>query len=691
MIRCYLQVEEDECAACCIAMIMSEYNIRFNLEEIKENISVSRDGVSMLAIKKYLCKKGFEVNTYSTNINGLYKLNTRAIILWEDNHYVILNKMKKNCVEIIDPKFGYENCSYKEFKEKYSGYALISKRQKKEKKENIILKYFRKLSIKKKTLFSLFLCSSIYYIFSIIQPTIIENIIENKISNISIIFAFILLYASTVYCLYMKKTIVGNKTYVEASDKFIKKIINLPLKFFQNHSVGNISFRIECLNIIRPIYYEYVLGIIMEIGMLVILSIYICIISKITYMLMLGVGSIVVCIMLIIISKLIRINYKVVKEENSYRSYYTEILGVMDTVKLFNLDSDISGEWKKQFMKVNQVIMNREKLQNIYTSIEASLNIVAPLLVVAINIRGVLKGEMTMGKTMALYTVSSSFFLSITAILRYISSIKEGNQYLDKIMEIEELSEQNKIENLEKIHDFKEVRLKNVDFMYNKYGVKTLERINLKIKKGQKVSVIGTSGAGKSTLLKIIAGLYNPTDGEVLFNEEKSGYIYGKSDMIGYIDANMVLFNRSIYYNIVLGEDDIGYYDVVNICKELGIYDEIQAMPMGFDTVVGERGNHLSSGQRQRIAFARILVRKPQILCLDEATNNLDAINETKVIEYLANHQITQIMVTHKLYLVKNSDVIIVLDDGKIVGKGTHKELINSCEIYSKIKEKELV
>ena len=160
-----------------------------------------------------------------------------------------------------------------------------------------------------------------------------------------------------------------------------------PLRFFQNHSLGNISFRIECLNIIRPIYYEYVLGIIMESGMLVILSIYTLYFSKITYSLMIGIGIGVVCIMLILMTRLVRLNYSVVKEENSYRSYYSEIVGVMDTVKLFNLDSEILSEWKEQFSNVNRVIIKREKLQNLYSSIEISLNIVAPLLIVAINMR----------------------------------------------------------------------------------------------------------------------------------------------------------------------------------------------------------------------------------------------------------------------------------------------------------------
>ena len=316
------------------------------------------------------------------------------------------------------------------------------------------------------------------------------------------------MYGSIIYGLYMKKTIIGNKTYIDASYRFIEKLIELPLKFFQNHSIGNISFRIECLNIIRPIYYEYVLGIIMEIGMLVILSIYTLYFSKITYGVMIGISVGIVSIMFIFMSKLIRLNYGVVKEENLYRSYYTEILGVMDTVKLFNLDLDILSEWKQQFSNVNRVIVTREKLQNLYSSIEVALNIVAPLLVVAINMKGVIIGEITLGKTMALYTVASSFFLSITTILRYISNIKEGNQYLDKIMEVEHIKERKKSQNMISMTGTWKIRLKNLDFKYNKYGLNILEDINLTINKGQKISIVGTSGAGKSTLLKLIAGIY---------------------------------------------------------------------------------------------------------------------------------------------------------------------------------------
>jgi ABC-type bacteriocin/lantibiotic exporter with double-glycine peptidase domain len=227
--------------------------------------------------------------------------------------------------------------------------------------------------------------------------------------------------------------------------------------------------------------------------------------------------------------------------------------------------------------------------------------------------------------------------------------------------------------------------------IYSKQRYITLQRSggdpNLNIEPGLKVAVVGKSGSGKSTLAKLLAGLYEPTSGKIFFDDIESTKLQ-KSHIrkqMGIVPQDMFLFNKTILDNITLEDKNIDIDRVKEVCKLVQIDEEIESMPMSYNTILTELGQNLSGGQRQRIILARALIANPKILIFDEATSCLDNINESTISELLSKIGCTRIIIAHRLSTIIDSDHIIVMENGKIVAQGTHEFLLKNSEEYKKL------
>jgi len=205
-----------------------------------------------------------------------------------------------------------------------------------------------------------------------------------------------------------------------------------------------------------------------------------------------------------------------------------------------------------------------------------------------------------------------------------------------------------------------------------------VREVSVQIMPGQKVAIVGRSGAGKSTLAKLLLGLYPPSSGRILYDGlDLAGLdLQSVRQQCGIVPQRSYLFGTTIWGNITHHDPSLTMPQVVEAAQIAGIHEDILAMPMGYDTLVLEGGGSLSGGQRQRIALARALVRRPVILVLDEATSSLDAITEAQVHQRLAALRCTRIVIAHRLHTIRDADLILVLEDGALVERGTHGALL---------------
>ena len=291
---------------------------------------------------------------------------------------------------------------------------------------------------------------------------------------------------------------------------------------------------------------------------------------------------------------------------------------------------------------------------------------------------------MTIGELMAFQSLAVYFISTSKNCIMSLDAFFQLKVYLRRIKDVIDTPIENNSSQGEVINIKGNISLRNVNFSYSKVSQNVLDNITFDIKAGEKVAIIGPSGAGKSTLAKILTGLYTPSQGNIFF-ENKELTTLNKTELrkqIGSVPQEPYLFNESIKNNLTNNNTSITMERMIEVCKIVQIHDEIMRMPMGYETILSEMGQNLSGGQRQRLAIARAIIDRPNILLLDESTNSLDSINERKIDQFLSRIKTTRIVIAHRLSTIRDSDKIIIINNGKIVGIGKHDYLLQTNHYY---------
>lgn len=360
------------------------------------------------------------------------------------------------------------------------------------------------------------------------------------------------------------------------------------------------------------------------------------------------------------------------------------VLIFVDSIKMAGMEKHIYKEWNDVLQEALKCSKKRANVQNIHNTLMSLVHMFFPLLIFLKGISLYFLGEMTLGGVAAFYSLSETFFSLNLSIFQAYNNYILTTAYLERVRDITMTSVEKK-PSKPITHSLNgEIELRNVSFAFTKQSRKIINNVLMNIKKGQKIAIVGKSGAGKSTLGKIILGLYEPTEGKILYDGFESTK-YNKESLrsqMGMVPQEVSMFNKSIYDNIKMNLENIERKEIEKVANIAQISKEIEEMPMGYNTYISEMGANLSGGQRQRIALARALLKKPKMIILDEATSSLDAINEKKVEEYLRNIKCTRIVIAHRLSTIIDADIIYVMDNGSIIEAGAHFELIKKKGLY---------
>ena len=290
----------------------------------------------------------------------------------------------------------------------------------------------------------------------------------------------------------------------------------------------------------------------------------------------------------------------------------------------------------------------------------------------------------SVGQIFSIYTVLNNIFSQYLTFITAISSVlllKTTLQYYNDMMDEPSIDFSKYNEDV----DFRELQISNLWFKYNSNSDFVLKNINLVLQKGEKNAIVGASGSGKTTLIKLLMGLYEPTKGKIQIIDANQRIYEPSSTEITVLPQSPLIFNRTIRDNIILDNTTYTDEDVINCLKKVRIWNEIDLMPLKLDTIVSSQGGNLSGGQMQRIALARALIRKPKVIILDEATSSLDVENEFAIYKLLKEEKITQLIITHRLNSIEDSDRIYYMKEGAIIASGNHEKLLKTCLEYREI------
>ncbi len=704
-LKLHLQHDETDCAAACLAMILDYYGREVSIRKLRMAAGTDKQGTSGYGITVCAEQYGLSCKGFMAPEKSMLKqLVFPAIVHTRKNgleHYVVVDSVKNGFVKIFDPADGIRKESIESFIEYWTGIFFLCCPKEtfvKEKEEkNPLLKFFVLLRPHLKLLAKVVVASLLLSVFGILISFyfrfLIDEVLYSEVKatlNLcSICYLVVLVFQGILtFCRDQLILFMGTKIDVTIVCDFFNHLLRLPLSFFTARKTGEVLSRINDTETIRHTVSSTTVSILIDSVMILLGSVFLFKMgSELLYVSMIPVviSAVIVWIVIGPFKRLIKNRAGAEAEKNA--AMYETINGIA-TVKALSTEKKAFRRNEMKFVDSLNRSIRLETFSNVNNVIQTFISGCGTLLTYWVGSYKIFAGEMSLGQLISFVTLSSFFLGPLSRLLTMQPRLQEAFVAAERLSDIMDLAEEMDDESLEEAMPLeREIEFKDVCFSYGTRG-HAVEGINLRIEKGQKVAFVGQSGSGKSTLLKILMKFYKTESGSVLVDGKDVCDLKtdGYRELIGYVPQESLLFSGTIAENIAWGCEVASPEMVVAAAKAAQAYDFIMNLPDKFKTVVGEHGATLSGGERQRIALARVLMRNPGIIVLDEARASLDSISEKSIMETVNSFEgRTIIMVAHRLSTVCKCDKIFVMDKGKIVEEGSHKELLEKNGKYKEL------
>ena len=700
-----MQLEALECGAAALAMVMAYYGKWVPLEQVRVDCGVSRDGSKAKNIYKAAQHYGFDVKAYSMSPESLKeKGQFPCIIHWNMNHFVVLNGFKGKNVYLNDPARGTVKITWEEFDRAFTGVVLIpvpSESFEPGGKRRSTIDFARKRLIGTgAAVVFVMLTTVISYLFGIANSVTSRIFMDRLLSGINpdwlypfisvmILLAAIQLivaWAQTIYSLKIngKMSVIGNTSYMW-------KVLRMPMEFFSQRLAGDIQNRSEMNAAIAGTLVNTFAPLVLNTAMMIfylVLMIRQSLLLTLIGLFTLGLNA----VMSRIISEK-RINVTRVQMRDSGKLAATTVTGIdmIETIKASGAENGFFQKWAGYQASVNSQNVKSAKVDQFLGMIPMFFTTVANYAVLILGVWLTMNGQFSLGAVLMFQGFLTSFMSPAMTIVSAGQMIQEMRTQMERVEDVMEYPEDPNVsyaaddEDSDLVKLGGNIELKNVTFGYSRLEEPLITDLSIKMNPGDRIALVGASGCGKSTISKLISGLYQPWSGEILF-DGKPRQAYARDIITGsvaVVDQDITVFEDTIENNIKMWDNSIQDFEMILAARDAQIHEDIMKMPDGYHHKLTSGGRDLSGGQRQRMEIARVLAQDPSIIILDEATSALDARTEYEVVNAIKARGITCIVIAHRLSTVRDCDEIIVLDNGKVIERGTHKELINKGGAYS--------
>ncbi|SPY31166.1 RTX-I toxin determinant B [Photobacterium damselae] len=672
------QTESSECGLACLAMICHFYGKHTSLSQLREDFGSAR-GINLVDLKKVASKLGLNTRVLSLDIENLYQVKKPCLMHWNFNHFVVLVKTKKNKFIIHDPYKGRVSINYQDMSNSFTGIVaeLIPKTN--FKKETIsdkmnILSIVKNISGIKSSLFKLMSLSIVIEVINLLTPIAtqlaMDNVIPSKdigLLNIIIIslilFTFLNIFIKAIRS--WSSLILENFIDVQWQSGLFEHLIKLPLSFFEKRKLGDIQSRFESLEILREIFTSSIITIIMDsIMIFIVLNMLIMYSLKLTLIVLLF-SFIYIFVKTITYSQYMQISKDYLIKDAICKSNFMESLHGISTLKMQNMIEQRISNWIDLRVDSINSKIKQTKINIILNSANSLIYSIEQIIILWLGISLILNDNITIGMFVAFGLFREQFSQRITSLVNNLFKLCMIHIHNERVSDI---SLQKKNIELKSKYNLKSeinlsIEMKNINYRYDNNSEYILSNINLNILNGECVAIVGKSGSGKTTLLKLMSGLLEPTNGEILINniEMKHIGINNYLELIGGVMQDDKLFSGSIKQNICGFSSETNTDLMIESAIMSNIHNFIISLPMGYETLIGELGEGLSGGQKQRIFIARALYKRPKILFMDEATSALDINNEKYINESIKNSNITRIIIAHRESTIRSADRIITI------------------------------
>lgn len=690
-------------------MIFNYYNRPITLETLRRTSRLSHDGTSFRSLKNIATKHNFRALSAKVTLQQLKQLNSPLIAHWESSHFIVVYEVKRDSVTIADPLKGLKKLSMTKFlqgwqvkgeaEEEPYGHCLLLEPLEEHEKTESDESTKRRLSPFIKQLKEHMLHFSRYFpavitafiignALQLLTPFLTQGLVDVGIAHRDINFIYLMimgtifLYVSRFVIDFFRSYIllhISVRMNISLVYKFIKKLITLPLSFYENRKMFDIIKRVEDHDMLKMFITEELFGTIFHASSLIILLGVLCHYSF-TFFIIYLIGTLLYIIWIsYFLKQRQEFNRKRFEIDTNAREIVYDLVDGIQDIKVYNYGDKKLDSWTEEQHKLFKFEMKYLLNSNAIRIGGIFFNYVKDMVIMLFAALAVVEGDITVGGMMAIQSILGQLIMPINQLIQFFQSLAENQVGVERINEIYDMESPPPPETTPQLKPGT-IDIKGVTFGYHSEDEPAISDINLTVPEKSFTLIVGKSGCGKTTLLKILLGYYDDYRGEITINNTPFNTI-GKNrwqESYSSLLQGSFVFYDTIRDNILMGDDYVNQ-DRLQWAMEIACFDEVVAkLPRGLDTYVGRKGLGLSRGQIQRMQLARCFYKESNYLFLDEATNALDPLTEKRVLTNIKRElsDRTVFFISHNIQNVKLADQIAVMDEGRIVELGDYESLM---------------
>ncbi|RKH42296.1 peptidase domain-containing ABC transporter [Corallococcus sp. AB050B] len=685
------QLASADCGAACLAMVLGYWGRHVGLDEVHAATGLTTRGISARTLLETGRRFGLVGRAVHVDMEQLHLLTPGAVLHWEFRHFVVFERLARQGVDVVDPNFGRRRVPLEQFRKAFTGVALLfepSETFETSAPRQGSHRYLHLLLQERPALLRVAVMSLLLQLFALALPSLTGAVVDRVVpsGDTPLLATLAAGMAALVGFQFLSSFVRAHlllqlRTHLDArlTLGFLDHLVHLPFSFFQLRSAGDLMNRLNSNATVREMLTSGALSTLLDGSMVVLYLGLLLAGSPRMGALVCGLALLQVLVFVFASRRQRELMAKNLEITASAQNYQVEMFSGIQTLKALGLEDKAVQHWSSVYVDVLNVSLERGRLEALTESITSTLRMASPLVVLGTGALLVMEGQLSMGEMLAMNALAAGFLLPISNLVTTAFQLQLVRSYLARVDDVLQAPTEQPPGTRHRAHTLQgRIQVENVSFRYGTNSPPVVRDVSVTIEPGQFVAIVGASGAGKSSLAHLLLGLYLPSAGSIRFD----GVPLAEMDLkevrrqMGVVLQNPSLFRGDIRRNIAYADPLLPLETVQAAAKRAQVHDDIAAMPMGYETVLSEMGSSLSGGQRQRMALARALVGNPAILLLDEATNALDAKTERAVQDAIAELRCTRVVIAHRLSTVREADLILVMNGGQLVERGSHAELM---------------